>query len=383
MGPSLIKLSKLSNGGLSINIRSPQRLCNRVSALALSESVKKLTVWPSVVCFVLLASVVGSCQSTSQDSHVSEFVPLVYFQQAPIAGWQGVDWSGHIRPSIGSDSVGNPYQSPDGSRLAWAPNGTWAIVDNKAHLLTAPDLSGSLEFAWADDSSGLCVVLGASSTAPTDLSFVAVGGSTRRVAHLADVFAANVIACSPESQRLVLDSAVTVTDRTSGRREVLIRDLVVVDLQSGAVLSQRAFPVDPGSPMAVTSIAAAHDGSLAAIGRQSGVSIVDLRSGAAVDQIAGIKPLAFSWDGKQLAASDSTGRGEVLDSTSGRLLWRDGPKRSSQSAIAEPGAGGLMFVAATATLYDLTIVSTDDHARTVAIDVQPAQATPCSDCSAF
>ena len=346
--------------------------------------MKKLTVWLALMCFGLLASVVGACQPTSQDaSRESEFAPLVYFQQGPVAGWQGVDWSGRIRPSIGSDSVGNPYQSPDGSRLAWAPNGTWAIVDNKAHPLTTPDLSGSLEFTWADDSSGLCVVLGASNTVPTDLSFVAVSGLTRRVAHLADVFAANVIACSPESQRLVLDSAVTVTDPKAERREVLIRDLVVVDLQSGTVLSQQTFPVDPASPMAVTSIAAAHDGSLVAIGRQSGVSLVDLRSGASVDQIAGIEPLAFSWDGKQLAASDSTAHGEVVDSSSGRLLWRDGAKRSSQSAIAEPGAAGLMFVAATATLYDLTIVSTDGHARTVATDVQPAQATPCSDCSAF
>lgn len=338
------------------------------------------------MCFgLVLTCVVNGCQSTSQGPpHASRFAPLVYFQQAPITGWQALDWSGHILPSIGSDNVGTPYQSPDGSRLAWAPQGNWSIVDNKAHLLTTPDLSGSREFTWADDSSGLCLVLEAlPDAAPTDLSFVSVSGSTRRVAHLANARAANVIACSQESQTLVVDSAVMIEAPNSGPREVLIRDLVVVGLETGAVLSHQTFPVDPGSPTAVTSIAVAHDGSLAALGRQSGVSVVDLRSGAIVDQIAGIKPLAFSWDGKQLAASDSTGRGEVVESSSGRLLWRDGAERRSQSAIAEPGAASLMFVAATATLYDLTIVSTDGHARTVATDVEPAQATPCSDCSAY
>src|SRR5690349_7195584 len=94
---------------------------------------------PRLSWIVALVAILTACQnqapSQSQAPSPRGFVPVVYFQRAPIAGWQAVDWSGHPQEAIGSDSVGNPYQSPDGSRLAWSPNGDWQIVDHQGNVV--------------------------------------------------------------------------------------------------------------------------------------------------------------------------------------------------------------------------------------------------------
>src|SRR5205823_7324574 len=102
---------------------------------------------------------------------------------APVLGWQAIDWTGGLHGSVGSDRVGNPYQSPDGSRIAWAPDGVWQIVDKNGRVLSQLDLSKSKGFAWADDSSGLCMLKVINDNPPSGGSYQldfdsATGGSS-------------------------------------------------------------------------------------------------------------------------------------------------------------------------------------------------------------
>src|SRR6266705_6145144 len=104
----------------------------------------------------VMALVGAACQTGQAPAPRSEASPVVYVQHSP--GWQLIDWTGKAQGLIGSEHVGIPYQSPDGSRVAWQPQGDWQVVDARGKVLSHLDLSRSRSIAWADDSSGLCVV---------------------------------------------------------------------------------------------------------------------------------------------------------------------------------------------------------------------------------
>jgi hypothetical protein len=114
-----------------------------------------------LVVFALLLVTTSCDPSTASRPHST--APVVYFQRAPVTGWQAIDWTGKLHGSVGSDQVGNPYQSPDGSGLLWDPNGAWQIVNRTGHVLSLADMTDSRGLAWADDSSGMCILRGTSS----------------------------------------------------------------------------------------------------------------------------------------------------------------------------------------------------------------------------
>jgi hypothetical protein len=96
------------------------------------------TIFGLIVSAFVLATT--SCQNgTPTPTTIASTGPVVYFQQAPVNAWQAVDWNGKVHGSVGADRVGNPYQSPDGSRLLWSPEGVWQFVDNKGHLASLPE----------------------------------------------------------------------------------------------------------------------------------------------------------------------------------------------------------------------------------------------------
>src|ERR1700680_3138368 len=67
--------------------------------------------------------------------------PVVYVQHSP--GWQLIDWTGKADRLIGSDHVGIPYQSPDGSRVLWQAEGDWQVVDRNGKV------TSHSHFLWA------------------------------------------------------------------------------------------------------------------------------------------------------------------------------------------------------------------------------------------
>src|SRR5713101_7460693 len=131
----------------------------------------------------------ATCQASQAPTQTSAALPMVYVQRSP--GWQLIDWTGKAQGLIESDHVGIPYQSPDGARVAWQPQGDWQVVDRKGRVLSHLDLSRSRSIAWADDSSGLCVVRAASDNQAPGvgqyvLDFVsAASGESRRIASFA------------------------------------------------------------------------------------------------------------------------------------------------------------------------------------------------------
>src|SRR5579864_4875844 len=189
----------------------------------------------------------AACQTGPAPTAGAVDSAVVYVQR--LSSWQSVDWTGKAEGLIGSDHVGIPYQSPDGSRLVWQPQGDWQVVDRKAKVLSHVDLGGSMSIAWADDSSGLCAVRPMNDNQPPGagqyvLDFLsATSGESRRIASVTIGMGPDIAACSPTSGRVVIVSASGFKDPRTMMRVVTFGDLRVIDLKTGTVAFSQAFPV--------------------------------------------------------------------------------------------------------------------------------------------
>jgi hypothetical protein len=344
---------------------------------------------PTIQALIALALVLAAarCQSgTPPPSTVASTGPVVYFQQAPVTAWQAVDWNGKFHGSVGTDRVGIPLQSPDGSRLLWSPEGVWQFVDNKGHLLSVPDLSRSREITWSDDSSGVCVLNGltfnSTGGGSSQLVFVSATGGSRNITSLTTRKGPNIAACSPAANRVVITAASGYKDPRTMLRRVTFDELRVIDFQTGKVAFRQSTPI--GKPATeVSSIVVSHDGSFAALGTQSQTTIVNLSNGQIVSRASAVIPLAFSWDTKLLAVFQASNRGAVLSPSTGQVVWKESvADRVTQGAVPKPGGSDLMLFVTGGDLDDLLVVSPGGSSRIVAKGVFPDQIAPCFDCSA-
>lgn len=345
---------------------------------------------PARVTLIMFALVLGTAGCETSTAHAptpASTAAVVYFQRAPVNGWQAVDWKGTLRGSVGSDRVGNPYQSPDGSRLVWSPEGVWQIVDKSGRVLSVLDLSRSRGFTWADDSSGICVLNVINANPPNggsyQLEFVSAMGGSRTITSLTTQKGPNVAACSPAAGRVVVTTASGYKDPSTMLMRITFGEFRVIDFKTGSVTLQQAFPV--GSPSTeVSSVAVSHDGSVAALAMQAQTTIVNLLNGQVVSRANGVTPLAFSWDGKLLAVDETGNRGGVLSPSTGQVVWSDSvANRVTQGAVPNPGGSDVMLFVTGGGLNDLLVVSAGGTARVIAKDVFPDQIAPCSNCSAF
>jgi hypothetical protein len=326
---------------------------------------------------VLLGS--AACETGSKPvPHIKPVErPVVYFQRAPIHGWQAVDWTGTIAGPIGSDHVGIPYQSPDGSRLIWSPQSEWQFADRTGKTLSRLDLARSRSFAWADDAAGMCVVRDNPPNGGSyQLDFEAATGGSRKIASFSTSSGPNVVACSHSAGRAVIATA--SRDITSGA-QVTFGQLIVIDLTTGAA---QTSPIGSFSP-AVTSLAVSHDGAESALATSTQTMILNLLTGAYTRLVPSLTPLAFSWDGSMLVGATSSNRGAAVNVSTGQMIWSENePQRITQGAIPDPAGGGLMLVTTTGGLNDLVVISPTGAERTIAKAVFPAQVAPCYICSA-
>ena len=345
----------------------------------------------AVAITVGLVSVLGTagCQASTSPTPTPAVSPVVYLQRSP--GWELVDWTGRSHGVIGSDHVGIPYQSPDGSRVAWQPQGDWQVVDRHGNVLSRIDLSRSRSIAWADDSSGLCVVGQTNALQPPGaglyvLDFVtAASGESKMIASFTIGMGPNIAACSPKSNRVVVVSARGYKDPRTMQEVITFGELRVIDFRTGTIAFTQAFPVSSRSSE-VSWVAVSHDGGFAALQTESGTTIVDLSSGRVLRTMDSLVPWSFSWDDARLAATEGANqnKGEVVDIATGHLVWADSVTgRATQGAIAKPAAGDLMLFMTTGDLNDLVVVSPSGAYRTVAKNVFPAQVGPCPSCSAL
>ena len=347
----------------------------------MTTSSNKLAIAVAAVSFAI-----SGCDATPAPPPGSSVIrPVVYFQRAPVAGWQAVDWQGALHGSIGSDHVGIPYQSPDGSRIAWSPEGVWQIVDKKGNLLSRPDLTKSRSFTWADDSSGICVLNVIDENPPNGgsyrLEFDSATGGARTIATLTTSKGPNVAACSPRAGHVVVTTASGFNDSAS-IFHITFGQLSVVDFATGRMGLDQRFPTGDVADE-VNAVTVSHDGALAAVATPTQTTIESLANGAVMAHTEVMTPLAFSWDGKEMAA-DTGSRGEVLSVTTGQVVWRDAlTNRVTQGAVPDPGGPGLLLVTTTGGLNDLVVLSAAGIERTIAKEVFLPQIAPCSNCSAF
>lgn len=335
-----------------------------------------------------VAVLVGAaCQTGNPPTPRSLNPPVIYVQRSP--GWQPIDWTGKPQGLIGSDKVGMPYQSPDGSRVAWQPQGEWQVVDRKGKLLSRLDLSRSRSVEWADDSSGLCVIRQVNDSQPPrageyELDFVsATSGASKMLAPFTIAMGPDIAACSPSLGRIVIVSASGYKDPKTLQIVITFGVVRVIDLKAGTVIFSQVLPLGNRSSE-VRSIAVSHDGALAALQTEAGTRIVDLTTGTVVRTLDALAPLSFSWDDARLAVSAAPNRGEVIDIATGDPLWTDPvASRVTQGAVANPGDGELMLWVTSGGLNDLVVVSARGTDHAIARNVFTAQVGPCPNCSAF
>jgi hypothetical protein len=373
----------------------PPRLTAKVQADARPRSVTTRfigTVAPTLV-IVLIAAVIFGVRTLHLNTGAvglspKPASPVIYVQHSP--GWQLIDWTGQAQGLIGSEHVGTPYQSPDGSRVAWQPQGDWQVVDRKGKVLSHLDLSRSRSIAWADDSSGLCVVRQMNDNQPPGagpyvLDFVsATSGESKLIASFTIGMGPDIAACSPTSGRVVIVSASGFKDPRTMQQVITFGELRVIDLKTGTVAFSQAFPVGSRSSE-VSWITVSHDGASAALHTENEMTIEDLTNGRVVRTMGSLVPSSFSWDGARLAVDGGPvkNRGEVIEVATGRVLWTDSiAGRVTQGAVAEPGAGELMLLVTSGDLNDLVVVSASGAYRTIAKNVFTAQVGPCPSCSA-
>lgn len=338
----------------------------------------------AVTLLTVSLSLSAGCQQGSPSLPNKTNLPVVYFQRPDTRAWQAIDWNGGLHGSIGSGHVGIPYQSPDGSHLIWMTEGVWQIVDNNGNVLLRPDLAMQKTMAWADDSSGLCVIESITATAGGSgmyrLVFVSVSGVSRTIAEFGTTSGPNVVACSPEAQRVVIATA--SGNRTITTFGISFGELKVIDFTGGAIEFDRSFPTSP--PGQVTAVAASHDGLYAAITDDLQTAIIKLPSGQVVGHLRALTPMAFSWDGTRLAAIDTHGRGQTLEMPAGQVTWSDPTLNgTTQFAIPDPKGPDLMVLQTTGGFDNLLVISASGVSRMVTSGVFPDQLGPCSNCSAF
>lgn len=308
--------------------------------------------------------------------------PVVYFERPPSDTWEAVDWSGASGPPLTSDRVGTPYQSPDGSRVLWSPQGDWQIVDRRGQVVSRPDFTGVIELTWADDSSGICVF---NQTTPHEfaLEFKPANGGSRTIETITAIAPPNVAACSPAVGRIVTTSATGYKDPRTMLQRITFHDLRVIDFTSGKVLLEQTFPVGSISTE-VNSVVVSHDASLAAIGTWAATTVINLSTGRPVSRTPGANALAFSWDGTELAATAFGYRGRLLRVLTGQVVWSDPePGRVTQGAASNPLGSDVMFLVTGGELNDLLVVAPTGTQSVVAHNVFLDQLTPCFSCSAF
>lgn len=310
--------------------------------------------------------------------------PAVVYFQGPSA-WKAVDWTGRLHGSVGSDYVGIPYQSPDGSRLLWSPQGVWQIVDASGKVMSTPDLTKSRGFTWADDSSGICALNVITEQPPNggtyDLVFYSANGRARTIASLTTKKGPNVASCSPSTGRVVITTASGYKDPATELFNTTFGELIVIDFKTGAVLHRQSFPLGVRSTE-VQSVVVSHDGSLGATSTQTQTTIVKLLNDQVVARVSGVVPLAFSWDDQLLIVDGPKNRGEIVSVSTGQLVWSDSVDRVTQGAVADPGSSDVMLFATTGALSDLVVVSSSGHSSVIATEVFPDQIGPCFSCSA-
>jgi hypothetical protein len=348
-------------------------------------AIRKRTVLVLGAAATLLGA---ACQTAHVPTARGVASPVVYIQHSP--GWQLIDWKGKAQGLIGSDHVGIPYQSPDGSRVAWSPGGDWQVVDRQGKVSSHLDLSRSTSIAWADDSSGLCVVRQLNDNQPPGagqyvLDFVSgTSGESKTIASFTIGMGPDIAACSPIAGRVVVVSASGFKDPTTMQLVITFGNLRVIDLKTGTVAFSQVFPVGRRSSE-VSSITVSHDGAFAALQTENELTIEDLTNGRVMSTMGALVPLSFSWDGARLAVDGggSTNRGEIVEGATGRVLWTDPVAgRVTQGAVAEPDAAEFMLFVTTGELTDLVVVSANGAHRNIANNVFPAQVGPCPSCSA-
>ncbi len=288
-------------------------------------------------------------------------VPVFYVGDAGHPGWYtAVDWTGKPRGTLKlpapPDTEHSLIQAPDGALLGSSAIklGFQLFVDPVHRTIVAqdPSLAGSTE-AWADDSSGLCVLQGRNSA--WSLGVAPPGGAPASTSHPVALDSSNLqsgivaigfASCSPANDRAVL-----VYDYFGRPTEEW-----TVRLSDGAVLRHEAYPAGQ-----LAGIVSSADGSLLAYnsnrssgylpaGAAAGTVIRRTADGAVVETLdPSIGILAFSGDGKTAlvtttpwAAGVKTSVG-LLDLSTRTVFWKmEGGELAG--FLAEPGGGGFALL---------------------------------------
>jgi hypothetical protein len=253
------------------------------------------------------------------------------------------------------------------------------MVDASGTGLATSDLR-SRGVAWADDSSGICVLNVITENPPDggsyDLVFYSATGGARTIASLTTSEGPNVAACSPSAGRVVITTASSVYNTAFG-------ELIVIDFKTGTVLQRFPLGARGARLTEVDAVVVSHDGSLGAIATQTQTTIVNLLNDQVVARVNSVvwPPLAFSWDDQLLVVGGGPkALGELVSVSTGEVVWSDSVDRMTQGAVADPRSSDVMLFVTTGGPTDLLVVSSSGQSKVIATKVFPDAAGPCLIC---
>ena len=314
---------------------------------------------------------------------------LVYVQDNSASRLLEMDWTGKFRGSVSGEIT---MPSADGSRFLRTGDRLEA-QDWQGHSLGqfgANLLAYGLAL-WADDGQQLCAVMISPTGGPTaggGTLWIGKPGETGRVVgHVgSNGPGPGIAACSVKNNRAVVAGGDFPHWPPMATRHLITTDIQVVDLATGAVLSQHDYPVGElagqgGTPDWILASVSPDAHYVAESGVFNGsTTIRDLVTGKPVAQIHG-SASGFSWDGSRVvvnvSGSASGYEAEVVSWVDQRIIWHGAG--NVQGIVARPHSTDVMLSLADPAggLSDLIVVDGAGTATTIARNVTMVSPCPC------
>ena len=341
----------------------------------------------------LLGLTLVACQSAASapvpSASAATRVDLVYVQDNSVARLLEMDWTGKIRGAV-AGQITTP--SADGSRFLRTGDRLEA-QDWQGHVLGQLDanlLSHGLAL-WADDGQQLCAVVVSSASGPTaggGMLWIGKPGQTGRVVgHVGSSGSGpGIAACSVKNNRAVVAGGDFPHWPPMATRYLITTDIQVIDLNTGAIVSQHDYPVGElagqgGTPDWILASVSPDARYVAESGVFNGsTTIRDLVTGKPLTQTRG-SASGFSWDGSRVvvtvSGSASGAEAEVISWADKRIIWQGAG--NVQGIVARPHSADVMLsvVDPVGGLSDLIVVDGAGAATTIARNVMMVSPCPC------
>jgi hypothetical protein len=301
-----------------------------------------------------------------------------------------MDWAGKVQGSVSAQGFSTP--SPDGSRFLRATNSV-RIEDWRGQTVGALDADPSSYGLgiWADDGRHFCGIVFPSGSGPdagTASLWIGAPGETGRViAHVGKQGSQpGLAACSIKNNRAIVVGGLFPHLPWDGNRQLLTAEVQVVNLSTGAMEFERAYPIgDLGAQGTISTgddwvlVAASPDARyIAENGVFRGTVLIrEVPTGKQSATLHG-SVRGFSWDGSRVvldAGKREKAEIQVETWSDQKVLWH-GPG-VTQSMLARPNSNDILIGVNLPFGNDTDLVAVDGEGTSHVVTRNLSVSWPC------